>query len=327
MRATANIYPHANTIVAIEESRLLKQFEYEVLYNANGLQATLDELNSINYFRSYKIAQPHNYNEILDELMEDTFQLIRDIAPTELIWRIFALYYDIHNMKLMVKERFLGRRLGSLALSYGSYSLPTIRSAAVRESDNILENEILTAGYFEALHVKDMYDIDFVLDKTYFRTLKDMAGQFKIPEIAAFVVERVDLYNASAYFQAMATGSPEEYFAKAFSDQGSHALEEWQAYVFSDRREKFGLWQKYRPIWQNMENRSDLFADLDVLIDNHLIGKTKCAKLLPFGVVPICAYFFNKLMEMKNIKILLTGKENFYGTAEIRRRMRIPYEL
>jgi len=32
-------------------------------------------------------------------------------------------------------------------------------------------------------------------------------------------------------------------------------------------------------------------------------------------------------MEIKNIRILLTGKKNNYGTAEIKKRMRIPYEL
>ena len=48
---------------------------------------------------------------------------------------------------------------------------------------------------------------------------------------------------------------------------------------------------------------------------------------MAFGVEPICAYFYNKLVEIKNIRILLTGKEKVYDTGEIRKRMRIPYEL
>ena len=206
MNSLKGIYPRANTIVCIEDSRLIKQFEYEILYNAAGLQATLDELNNINYFRTYKRAETYNYGAMLDLLMNETFKLLREIAPTELVWRMFALYYDIHNMKLAVKERFSGKRLSSLALDYGSYSLRTIRSAAVRESDNILENEILTEGFFKALHSKDMYDIDFILDKTYFKTLKAYAEELGIPEIVGFVTERIDLFNLSAYVQALAAG-------------------------------------------------------------------------------------------------------------------------
>ena len=48
---------------------------------------------------------------------------------------------------------------------------------------------------------------------------------------------------------------------------------------------------------------------------------------MAFGIEPICAYFYNKLMEIKNIRILLTGKQNGYFTEDIKKRMRQPYEL
>ena len=324
------IFPYANTIVCIEDSKLLKRFEYDILYNTKGLQDTLHELNNINYFHTYKNAEQHNYGIMLDGLMKDTFELMKKISPTELIWRIFALYYDIHNMKLVVKEKFFGKRLDHLALDYGSYSLPTIRSATVRESEEILNNEILTKGFFKALNVKDMYDIDFILDQTYFRTLKNLAEQLGISEIVDFVIERIDLYNVSVFFQLRAVGSPEGYFSKAFSDQGSFPLSDWQRHMSSgrpDEAKKFLLWHKYKPIWENAESRNQLFSELDVLIDNYLINKTKICKLMAFGIEPICAYFYNKFMEIKNIRILLNGKKSNYSTEEIRKRMRIPYEL
>ena len=142
------IYPHANTVVCIEDSKMLKQFQYDILYNASGLKATLDELNNINYFHSHKIADTDNYSDLLSDLMKATLDLMREIAPDEHIYRIFALHYDIHNLKLAVKERFFGKRLDDLVLEYGNYSMPTIRSATVMESDNILDDETLTKGFF-----------------------------------------------------------------------------------------------------------------------------------------------------------------------------------
>jgi V/A-type H+-transporting ATPase subunit C len=261
--------------------------------------------------------------------MIDTFGLLKDIAPTQLIWQAFALYYDIHNMKLVAKERFSGKRLDKLAISFGSYSLPTIRSAAVRESDNILGNETLTAGFFEALKAREMYDIDFILDKTYFRTLRMLVNELGVGGIIDFVIEKTDLFNISAFFQFWAAWRPKGYFLKAFSEQGSMSLEAWQPYI--DREpgelEQFPLWQKYHPIWETAESRRQLFEELDVLIDNYLIEKTKACKLMAFGIEPICAYFFNKFMEIKNVRILLVGKEDNYSTYEIQKRMRIPYEL
>ena len=312
-----DIYPHANTIVCIEESKLLKEFEYDILYNAKGLQETLDELNSINYFHSHKNADIFNHGTMLDRLTKATFDLLKEIAPTELIWRIFALYYDIHNMKLVVKEKFFSQKLDHMALDFGSYTLPTIRSASVRESDNILRNEMLTKGFFEALRCKDIYDVEFILDKTYFRTLRKMAEQLEVPEILDFVKERIDLYNISAYFQSLAAGSPEGYLAKAFSDQGNFPLSEWEA-----------LRMKYYHIWESPEeSRLEMLARLDVLSDNYLITKTRICKLMAFSYEPICAYFFNKFMEIKNIRIMLTGKESNSDISRIQKRMRIPYEL
>jgi len=329
MRTLNGVFPYANTIICIEDSRLLKQFQYDILYNASNLRDVLDELNKLNYFRTYVSADTVNYADILDGLMEDTFELMKDITPTELIWRIFALYYDIHNMKLVVKERHSGKRLDRLAMSYGYYSLPTIRSAAVRETDNILKNETLTAGFFEALRADEMYDIDFILDKTYFRTLKKLTGELGLPGITGFVTEKIDLFNFSVLFQSQAAGNPEWYFPKAFSDQGSLSQSDWQACVGGGQNElaKFPLWRKYHPIWEAAESRRRLSEELDVLIDNYLIEKTKACKFMPFGIEPICAYFFNKFIEITNIRILLTGKKFSYSAYEIQRRMRIPYEL
>ena len=329
MRSLNGIFPYADTIICIEDSKLLRQFQYDILYNTPDLQGALDELNNMNYFRTYENADKKNYSVILDGLMIDTFELMKDIVPTKLIWHAFALYYDIHNMKLVAKERFSGKRFDKLAISFGSYSLPTIRSAAVRESDNILENETLTSGFFEALHAREMYDIDFILDKTYFRTLRKLVEELGISGIIEFVIEKTDLFNISAFFQSWAAWRPKGYFAKAFSEQGSMSLDEWRPYIDTElsEAEKFPLWSKYHPIWEAAENRRQLFEELDVLIDNYLIEKTKACKLMAFGIEPICAYFFNKFMEIKNIRILLVGKEDNYSTIEIQKRMRIPYEL
>jgi len=330
LRERNDIYPHANTIICIEESKLLKQFQYDILYNTKNLQAALDELNGINYFHTYKNADIYNYGNMLDGLMITTFEFMKEIAPVELIWHMFALYYDIHNMKLVVKERFFGKRLDHLVLEYGSYSMPTIRSAAVRRSDHILENEVLTEGFFEALQAADMYDIDFILDKTYFRTLRKLAEELGIPEIVGFVTEKIDLFNVSAYLQSMAAGNPAGYFEKAFSCEGSYNLTEWQKYIDPGKPEileKFPLWQKYKPILGNIGDRTRIFWEFDVWVDNYFIDKTKICKLMAFGIEPICAYFFNKFMEIKNIRILLAGKEGRYGIDEIKKRMRISYEL
>jgi len=329
MRTGNGIFPYANTMICIEDSKLLRQFQYDILYSAPDLQASLDELNKMNYFHTYMSADTANYSAVLDELMKDMFELMRDTAPVEALWRLFALYYDIHNMKLVVKERFLGRRLDSLAFSFGSYSLRTIRSAAVRESDDILENEKLTRGFFEALQAKEMYDIDFILDRAYFAALRKLAEELGVASIVSFVIEKIDLFNVSVYFQSLAAGSPKGYFARAFSGNGSLPLDVWQEYTDSEpeEAERFPLWQKYKPVWEVAGSRRQIFEELDVLIDNYLIEKTKACKLMAFGIEPICAYFFNKLMEIKNIRILLAGKKSGYSTYEIKRRMRIPYEL
>jgi V/A-type H+-transporting ATPase subunit C len=337
MQMRERIYPHANTIVCIEDTKLLKRFQYDILYNCNGIDATLAELNGINYFHTHLHADAGNYGSMLEGVTKTMFDLMRaitgEIPQGDLICRLFTLNYDIHNLKLVVKERFWNKRFDDLAIEYGTYSLRTIRSAAVRESDNILGNETLTAGFFKALRAKDIYGVDFILDKVYFQTLKKIAEKMDCPGIVDFVIERIDLFNMSALIQSMAVRTTDWYFEKAFSEDGSLPFSEWSFYVDTivggnqDQIASFGLWQKYSVIWDAAADRRQLFSEFDVLVDNYLIAKTTACKLMVFGIEPICAYFYNKLMEIKNIRILLTGKENGYDVEEIKKRMRIPYEL
>ena len=324
------IYPDTNTIVCMEDDKLLKQIDYDILHNAAGLEAALFELNEKNYFHTHLHASTHNYGDMLNGLMKSTFELLRKITPLEQIWLVFALYYDIHNMKLVVKERLFGKRFDNLAIDYGSYSMPTIRSAAVRKSDNILGNDILTEGFFLALESTSAYDIDFILDKLYFKALKEMVSRLKSPGLDEFITEKIDLYNIALVFQTLSYGNPEGYFSKAFSGGGTLSLEEWTSYQSAEKQfviEQFPLWKKYGHIWGYSKNRDLILTDIDVQIDNYLIGRTKACKLMAFGIEPICAYFFNKFMEIKNIRILLVGKASNYSTDEIKKRMRIPYEI
>jgi len=333
------VYPRANTIISIEDSKLMRKKQYDLLLGAGNLGAVLDELNTMDYFRTLRDADTSNYRLMLDELMKSVLGLLHEITPAETIWRMFTLLYDIHNMKLVVKERLTGKWLDSLALEYGSYSLPTIRSAAVHEENNILGNRSLTAGFFAALHADNLYDVDFILDKVYLSTLKDMALSLANPAISSFITEKIDLYNFSVFFQWLAAGRPESFLVKAFSEEGTCTAAEWNEYLQGLGRRTpdlstlnrvmgpFRLWEKYSHIWEAQESVDEIVTEFDVRVDNYLVTRTVECKLIPFGILPICAFFFNKLIEIKNIRILLAGKERSLSRSTIRRRLRIAYEL
>jgi V/A-type H+-transporting ATPase subunit C len=57
------------------------------------------------------------------------------------------------------------------------------------------------------------------------------------------------------------------------------------------------------------------------------MGKMKDAKLEVFGPMPILAYIYAKENEVKNLRLILVGKENNLPIKEIRERMRIIYGL
>ncbi|MCL2548339.1 MAG: V-type ATPase subunit [Symbiobacteriaceae bacterium] len=339
MPATPRVYPLANTIASLEDSRLLKQKEYTALLATNSLQSALDELNIHNYFRTYSDADVYNYGHMLDELMRSVFSLLREITPTEAIWRLFTLLYDIHNIKLVVKERHLGINLSDLFLDYGSYTLPTIHSATVRAEDDILDNPSLTAGMFAALTSEDFYGIDFILDQTYFLCLSEIAAGLKSTGISTFVTEKTDLFNVSVMLQWFQAGRPEEFLPRALSALGRFTVAELlqplddlsaeseDPLTFEDCRSFFPLLSCYESAWRAPGDLQALTTDLDVQIDNYLIERSKACKMMPFGVEPICALFFNKFMEIKNVRTLLAGKKLRLSAREIARRLRIPYEM
>lgn len=322
-----DIFPHANTIVAMRSDTLLKKEQFDALYKAQNITQALNELNDADYFGKYVNATAENYPQLLNDALKDNIELLKEISPKEELFLIFALYYDIHNMKIAVKERFLNKSLSNLFLPYGNYDMRDIRSALVGEQYDILKNKVLSKGVIKARDSKEMYDIDFILDKLYFDVMYDYAVKLKNDFIIDFTKNRADLYNFSLYFQMQIIGSSADIFDKAFSDVGSLQLEDWKKYISGAEDDSFIIWSEYKEIWKQAQQDQSYAEMLDTVVDNYLIEKLKSAKLMAFGYEPIFAYFFSKFIEIKNVRILLTGKLKNYDVEEIKKRMRIRYEL
>ena len=66
-------------------------------------------------------------------------------------------------------------------------------------------------------------------------------------------------------------------------------------------------------------------SKIDLETDNAFINRIKDAKLEVFGPLPIIAYLYAKENEVKNLRLILVGKENNLPISAIRERMRMNY--
>jgi len=322
------MFPQANTIVRVEEGKLLTESQYETLLNTDNLQSAIKELDDLDYFETYREITIDNHMEILDLLLEQTFRLLFEITEEETtaIYKLFALYYDIHNMKIAVKEKSLDTKLDDLYLNVGYYPKRNIRSVLVDKKYDILKNDTLTKGMFEALETKELYDVNFILDKVYFKALLELTDELDSVHITDFVKKKADLYNISAYYQMLVSKASKSFFYLAYSDVGYLKFENWQNLIEEKGNEMFLEMSDYSSIWESTKDGKSI-TTFDLTVDNYLMDIVKGAKLMAFGYEPICAYFYAKFQEIKNIRMLLVGKKNNYEIEEIKKRMRLRYEL
>ena len=64
---------------------------------------------------------------------------------------------------------------------------------------------------------------------------------------------------------------------------------------------------------------------LDKFCDNYIMKYMKEAKLKSLTIEPIVAYTYAKQTEIKNIRIIFTGKFNNIGAEKIKERLRESY--
>ena len=331
-----NTFAQVNTEISIHESSFLSPAQYEQLLRASTSESRSAALEGTAYNPNHE--QLTDLNTIERFLMKHLFAEYTwafEVCPTSALVEFFTLKYTYHNLKVLLKHKATGLNLKHLLIPVGSYSLDMLEQLITTFSaeycPKLMVDEI-AATWAEYQDYQDVRVLEIGMDLAYFAHLKRLESEFEDERLKQLVRLTIDFYNATTVQRAIRHQKPHSFMTQLLSDDGSLTSAEW-----IELAEKGQLTD-----WFSQVNLLEFDAELRSYEEKMHLGKLTnleleyLADLVPFklleqgrfetsGPLPLARYLLGKELEVKNLRLILTGLTNQLPVEIIKERMRPIY--
>ena len=329
-------YGPLNMIVRVQENNLLDRSHYERMVSANTYEEALRVLIDTNYRDNIEEAtNSKEYETMLMDELKETYQWIIDQSPSVILSELITLRYAYHNIKVLFKEKLTGKDFDHTLIDIGVYPIYEFRrEVAQGDSDQLpryycqnIEN--LNIEFEETPRIND---IDIFVDRAYIHHLKRLSEEINDPGVTEYVDKVIDNRNMSIFFRALSAKRGKTHLQATLTDEGSISTEyfiEVADVGLENASKLFGESADYRDIMaQAYDSKGDFSLRrfeqaTDIETETHLSDAT----FNVFGPLPVLAFISAKEIEVKNIRLALTGQLNNIDSEVVKDRMRLEYAV
>ena len=318
-------FTQALSRIWVLETRLLDKAKIQRMIeapNADDVIKILGETEYANVMGNVKRAS--DYEEMLSAELQRVYSLVYELCPVKDIVNLFSTKYIYHNVKVLLKGKFLGKDFSNLLIHLGKDDVNEIKRKIDSDSFGDLRGNIGKAVMaavedFEATKDKFMFEelvqirkslnysftdkiINAMIDSTNIKTLLRIKKQGKGREFAQEVIVPGGYIDKDTLVSII-NESPENIISKlSFSVYSEIVREGLEGYIAT--------------------NSANL---LEKLSDNYIMALMKDSKFVTFGPERILSYIYAKETEIKLIRIIMVGKLNNVAEEVIRERLRDSY--
>ena len=336
-------YSFANGIVRkLEKGLLDKDLLDRMIKSSDALSAlkilTESDLNDY----SFDLNNPANFEHSLNQELLHTYDIIKNISKVStfnFLYFTFACKYDFHNIKMLVKSKYLKKDISNELLSpIGTIDIEKLNLAIKDEKYEDLPDsfEVLIKKTFsEYSKFKDPEIIDFILDKERYIMIFNKITEVEIIEteedfLRRFIKINIDLNNIMSCIRAKIRGERKSLAKEFLIPEGDFKIEniiEIYDSPLSSWFEKL-IHTDYKNIIEtgiNYFQKNNSLMELEKLRDNFILNFSKIGKYITFGIEPLIGFVTAKENDIKNIRIILSGKLNKLSPDQIKERIRDTY--
>lgn len=316
-----------------EEKHLLRDEQLRVMTESGNIDDICRTLQDAGYGSETENFRLDNYERILSESEAALTEEIETLKNNNAVFDIFAYPSDYHNIKTLLKSEFLGIDRSDILLSTGTIK-PDKMAEIVRERNRSLMTEFMHRAIEEACdthaRTRDPQVVDFICDKYCFQDIMRIAEKSGNDFVKGYVRLWIDTVNLKTFMRVRKMQQPWGYFSEIYVPGGNVEL---QTFVNGYEEDPAQLAARFAPfdiasaVAEGSEQLASegTFTALERECDNALINFVKEAKYITFGLESMVAFLVAKQMEVKNIRILITGKMAKMEPEVIRERLRVTY--
>lgn len=329
-------YSQVNTGISVREASFLSPAQFDALLNSSDAEARANLLQGTAYaLEADQLRQVQVVEQALMKHLLAEYDWAYQLAPNPAVVDLFALKYTYHNLKVFLKERATGRDLNFLLLDAGPYSLAVLEQVAKTfSSENCPEfmAQEVAATWQEYVDYQDIRVLEIGMDLAYFDHLKRLAKDLDHPLLKSLVTLTIDCYNVITVERALSLKKPNSFMKQLLSDAGT--LSAGEVIQCVEQGHLISWFQQVNPLPYDVEltryeeqMRSGRVTAETVEYLEHVI-KYRILEQASFetdGPLPLARYLFGKELEVKNLRLVLTGLDNQLPIDKIKERMRPIY--
>jgi V/A-type H+/Na+-transporting ATPase subunit C len=312
------------------ETKMLDRSKLESLVEARDFGDCIKMLQDTKYG---EYVTTTDYEEGLKHALEDLYKDMFKTTPLSEVVDILAVRYDAHNIKSLIKGKFLGREMDSILIDAGK--IPVEKLKPMMKEENFRDLPKTLRGYVEKAledfkNTQDPQNIDITIDRGMYEYMLEIAKGSELSYLEQIVRLMIDIVSIKSFIRIKLQDKEKEFLQTVFI-RGGHLDIDTFLNSINDSLESFSnkiahtdhfKWAK-EGIGEYIKN-GDL-GGLERYGDNYLIEYLKKAKLVSFGPEPIIAYIIARENEVRALRIILTGKKNEVQPDIIKERLRDVY--
>lgn len=317
-------YASVVPMIKVWESKLLNNSFYEKLIDTSSLEDCVKVLQETPYGGYIKLD---NIESSLEEMYLKEYTALKSMVQCEGILSMMSLKYDYHNIKTLIKSQILNKDFSYILSPCGmidkNFLSKCIKDNELKELDS-LYREAIEDAYCLYEKFKDFQEIDIALDKRMFNHMKVYLKKIDSEFVEEYLIALIDLTNIKTSLRISKMKGNKTFLKKVLLEGGSIEPSIYEAILsdgINDITSKL-LHTKYSEV---INKNITSLSEIEILIDDYITNKIKAAKLIGLGVEPVFAYLYAKEIELKNLRIILTGKLNCVDKKLILERVRDSY--
>jgi V/A-type H+-transporting ATPase subunit C len=330
--------------IRVLETRLLTRTQLLRMVEAPDAEAAFRMLGETEYGRAAGAAEGvADYESALAAELGRVFGLIRRDCPEPELVGLLGIAYDFQNLKTALKAALTGKALEPRHLvSAGNLPpralLALARGGSGAGSDAAGDLAEIPPPYMESVaRVREMYhatqdpqDVDLILDAMRFRAVRGRAQDARYDLVERVTSASADLINMRTAVRMRLLGRSAASLLRTTVPGGAIPPERLAAAMAFEPAEMpaalAGL-PHSDVLAAGMQSyaAAGSLVQLEKLMDDRLLSLTREARYVALGPDAVIAYFLAKETEIKNLRIIFTGKLNRLPEATIRERLRETY--
>lgn len=341
--------------IRIIEKGLLTRSDLAKVLDAGNLEGALLALRD-SFYGPYvsKLENPDMFEVALQEAVKAVHDKVMKLAPEPLVIAAYRARHDFHNLKVLLKAEMLRvppeegafSSLGNLTPEELKGALEPVRRGEAPaapqelEPDSVAESAYkvtceLAAVYAQVLEQDQTrqltsFEVDSLIDKSYYAWAASVYSKSGYDALVDIIRSEIDIVNLKMAVRARRLGILSPDFEGILIPGGSidtaRLAEGYSkgyagiASAYKDTRLErlaargVSLAQKGQPLtgWERE-------------CDNAMVRLVRQARKISLGPEPVFGYMFGRELEVRNLRIILAGKQSEISEHEISERLRESY--